>query len=61
MTSFQNNGNIEIERAISFKKVDKAIEYAKNKLSISADALSVLPVEKVNVILKHISRLYALV
>lgn len=59
LTSFQNNGNIEIERAISFKKVDKAIEYAKNKLSISADALSVLPVEKVNVILKHISRLYA--
>ena len=59
LTFSANSGNIETERAISFKKVDKAIEYAKNKLSVSADALSVLPVEKVNVILKHISRLYA--
>ncbi|MDE6500481.1 MAG: hypothetical protein K2L10_00110 [Ruminococcus sp.] len=53
------NSKIEIERAISFKKVDKAIAYAKNKLSVSADALSVLSVEKVNVILRHISKLYA--
>lgn len=59
LTSVTNNGTIETERAISFKKVDKAIEYAKNKLSVSADSLSVLPIEKVNVILSHISRLYA--
>lgn len=59
LTSVANSGKIETERAISFKKVDKAIEYAKNKLSVSADALSTLPVEKVNVILSHISRLYA--
>ena len=59
LTFGSGSGKMETERAISFKKADKAIEYAKNKLSISADALSVLPVEKVNVILKHISRLYA--
>lgn len=59
LTNGENSSIIETERAISFKKTDKAIEYAQSKLSLSVTALSELPVEKVNVILRHISKLYA--
>lgn len=59
LTNGGESGIMETERAISFKKTDKAIDYAKNKLALSATALSELPVEKVNAILSNISRLYA--
>ncbi len=52
------SGIIESERPMAFKNTDKAIEYAKNSLSVSADSLSELPVERVNEILNDVRKLY---
>ena len=48
----------EIERALSFRDMNNAMEYASDKLSLSANAISELPLEKVTAILSNVRQLY---
>ena len=54
----QKGGIIEINRALLFRDIDNAMEYAADQLSLSANAISKLPLEKVTAILSNIRQLY---
>ena len=54
----QKDDIIEINRALSFRDMNNAMEYATDKLFLSANAISELPIEKVTAILSSVRQLY---
>ena len=58
LTSGGKDGIINIERPMAAKTFDKAAKYAKEKLNLSIENISELPVEKVNKINDAIWKIY---
>lgn len=58
LTSGKDNGIINMERPMAAKTFDKAAKYAKEKLNLSIENISELPVEKVNKINDAIWKIY---